>query len=281
MLQRVSADVVAEDVRRALQEDIGSGDLTASLIPEQAQGKARVIAREAAIICGKDWVDEVFRQVDPDVSLVWHVSDGDGVIADQCLFELQGSARSLLSGERVALNFLQTLSGTATLTGRYAQTIAHTRCKVLDTRKTLPGMRLAQKYAVACGGGKNHRIGLYDAILIKENHIMAAGGIAEAVATARNLHPGVSVEVETESLDELQQALEAAADIIMLDNYSLQDMRKAVEINQGRAALEASGGITLETLATIAETGVDYISVGALTKDVTALDLSMRFVMQP
>ncbi|WP_207063763.1 carboxylating nicotinate-nucleotide diphosphorylase [Motiliproteus sp. SC1-56] len=263
-------------VQRALQEDVGSGDITAALIPASQKAKARVIAREVAIICGRDWVNEVFRQVDPQVQLHWLVADGNRVEADQVLFELEGPARSLLTGERCALNFLQTLSGTATRAHDYAEMVRGTSVKLLDTRKTLPGLRNAQKYAVSCGGCFNHRIGLYDAFLIKENHIAACGSIANAIAQARTNEPGKPVEVEVENMDEFKQALGAQADIIMLDNFSLAEMRTAVRDADGRAKLEASGGITDETLRSYAETGVDYISIGALTKDCKSIDLSMR-----
>lgn len=268
--------LIPEAVKQALQEDVGSGDITAQLIPESQQATARVISRQDAVICGIDWVNEVFKQVDPSLSLDWQVDDGEQVERDQVLFWAKGSARSLLTAERAALNFLQTLSGTATVSKEYADKVAGTSVKLLDTRKTLPGLRFAQKYAVTCGGCYNHRIGLFDAFLIKENHIMACGGINEAVQTARNNEPGKPVEVEVESLEELNLALHAGADIIMLDNFSLEDMRTSVEITDGKAKLEASGGITDATLRPIAETGVDYISIGALTKHCQAVDLSMR-----
>lgn len=268
---------VCEDVARALHEDIGSGDLTAALIPEHQQCVASVISRESATICGSAWFDEVFRQLDSRVEINWHVADGDQVKTDQRLCTLQGSARTILSGERSGLNFLQTLSATATLTQRYVAAVAGTRCKILDTRKTLPGLRLAQKYAVTCGGGHNHRIGLYDMVLIKENHIMAAGSIGVAVAQARKLFPKVKVEVEVETLEELEQAIKSSADIIMLDNMDNATMKKAVSITDKRCQLEASGGVNLETIPAIAQTGVDFISVGLLTKDIKAVDLSMRF----
>ncbi|MCY1283338.1 Nicotinate-nucleotide pyrophosphorylase [carboxylating] [compost metagenome] len=273
------ADLTAEieaNVRAALSEDIGSGDITAQLIPEDRQARATVITREAAIISGSAWVNEVFRQLDPRVKVEWQVQDGQRAEPNQALFHLEGPARALLSGERSALNFLQLLSGVATRVGHYVELVKGTRVKLLDTRKTLPGLRLAQKYAVTCGGGHNHRIGLYDAFLIKENHIAASGGIAQAIAAAHRIAPGKPVEVEVENLDELQQALDAGADIIMLDELSLTDMRTAVTLTNGRAKLEASGGINETTLRTIAETGVDYISIGTLTKDVKAIDLSMR-----
>ncbi|WP_375172394.1 carboxylating nicotinate-nucleotide diphosphorylase [Marinobacter sp.] len=265
-----------ETVAHSLREDIGDGDITAQLIPADKQATGRVITRERATIAGCDWVNEVFRQVDPEVVLEWRVKDGDRVGPDQVLFEMRGPARSLLTAERAALNWLQTLSGVATVCAGYADKVAHTGVRLLDTRKTLPGLRLALKYAVTCGGCFNHRIGLWDAFLIKENHIAACGSIAKAVSEAHRLAPGRPVEVETESLDELEQALSAGADIIMLDEFSLEDMRKAVALTQGRARLEASGGITDQTLAPVAETGVDYISIGALTKDIKAIDLSMR-----
>ena len=273
------ADLTAEieaNVRTALKEDIGSGDITAQLIPEDRQARATVITREAAIISGTAWVNEVFRQIDPRVKVEWQVQDGDRAEANQALFHLEGPARALLSGERSALNFLQCLSGVATRVGHYVELVKGTQVKLLDTRKTLPGLRLAQKYAVTCGGGHNHRIGLYDAFLIKENHIAASGGIAQAIEAAHRIAPGKPVEVEVESLDELQQALDAGADIIMLDELSLDDMRTAVTLTNGRAKLEASGGVNETTLRTIAETGVDYVSIGTLTKDVKAIDLSMR-----
>lgn len=265
-----------ENVAQSLREDIGDGDITAQLIPADKLASGRVITREHAIIAGCDWVTEVFRQVDPAVVLDWQVRDGDTVSPDQVLFRMQGPARSLLTAERAALNWLQTLSGVATVCAGYAEKVAHTGVRLLDTRKTLPGLRLAMKYAVTCGGCHNHRIGLWDAFLIKENHISACGSIAEAIREARRIAPGRPVEVETESMDELQQALSAGADIIMLDEFSLEDMRAAVALTNGRARLEASGGINAQTLVPVAETGVDYISIGALTKDVKATDLSMR-----
>lgn len=274
-LADLSAEIEA-NVRRALTEDIGSGDITAQLIPEERLAHATVITREAAVIAGIAWVDAVFRQLDPRVAVHWQVADGDRVQPNQPLFHLEGPARALLSGERSALNFLQCLSGVATRVAHYVELVKGTSVKLLDTRKTLPGLRLAQKYAVTCGGGHNHRIGLYDAFLIKENHIAACGGITQAINAAHRIAPGKPVEVEVENLDELQQALDAGADIIMLDELSLDDMRTAVTLTAGRAKLEASGGINDTTLRTIAETGVDYISIGTLTKDVRAVDLSMR-----
>ncbi|MER0043900.1 MULTISPECIES: carboxylating nicotinate-nucleotide diphosphorylase [unclassified Pseudomonas] len=275
LLTELRAEIEA-NVRRSLREDIGSGDITAQLIPESRLANATVITRDSAVICGTAWVNEVFRQLDPRVAVHWQVADGQQVAPDQALFHLQGPARALLSGERTALNFLQTLSAVATRCQHYAALVQGTAVKLLDTRKTLPGLRLAQKYAVTQGGCHNHRIGLFDAFLIKENHIAACGGIAAAVATARTIAPGKPVEVEVENLDELEQALTAGADIVMLDELSLDDMRRAVTINAGRAKLEASGGVNESTLRSIAETGVDYISIGTLTKDVKAVDLSMR-----
>lgn len=263
-------------VRRALDEDIGSGDITAGLIPKDEQANARVITRENAVIAGQAWVNEVFRQVDDSVTINWLANDGDRVQPNQTLFELSGSARSLLTGERAALNFLQLLSGTATVCRHYADLVEGTGVKLLDTRKTIPGLRNAQKYAVTQGGCYNHRIGLYDAFLIKENHIAACGGIIQAVNTAKEQHPGKPVEVEVESLDELQQALDAGADTIMLDNFSLENMSEGVKVTASNARLEASGGVTEKTLRAIAETKVDYISIGVLTKDCKAIDLSMR-----
>jgi nicotinate-nucleotide pyrophosphorylase (carboxylating) len=264
-------------VESALEEDIGDGDITAYLVPEESHSRATVICREKAVIAGVAWFDEVFSQLDPDIEIQWNVSDGDLVEADTIICTLQGDARSLLTGERTALNFIQTLSGTATCVHEYVQHVADTGVTILDTRKTLPGLRDAQKYAVTCGGGQNHRHGLYDGILIKENHIMASGSIAAAVATARELGAAVPVEVEVESLDELRQALEAGADIVLLDNMANDVLREAVAINDGQAKLEASGGVNLQTIRGIAETGVDYISIGGLTKDLKSIDLSMRF----
>nr|WP_288498142.1 carboxylating nicotinate-nucleotide diphosphorylase [uncultured Pseudomonas sp.] len=275
LLTELRAEIEA-NVRRSLREDIGSGDITAQLIPESRLANATVITRDDAVICGTAWVDEVFHQLDARVAVHWQVQDGQQVTPNQALFHLEGPARALLSGERTALNFLQTLSAVATRCQHYANLVQGTGVKLLDTRKTLPGLRLAQKYAVTQGGCHNHRIGLFDAFLIKENHIAACGGIAAAVTAARGIAPGKPVEVEVESLDELQQALAAGADIIMLDELSPDDMRQAVAITAGRAKLEASGGINDSTLRGIAETGVDYISIGTLTKDVKAVDLSMR-----
>jgi nicotinate-nucleotide pyrophosphorylase (carboxylating) len=272
------AKEIEQQVAAALAEDIGDGDITAALIPPEQQSTARVISRQAGIICGSAWVDEVFRRVDPGIEVSWRVRDGDAVTADSVLFEAHGPARGLLTGERTALNFLQLLSGTATRCRRYADLVAGTAVRLLDTRKTIPGLRTAQKYAVSCGGCYNHRMGLYDAFLIKENHIMACGSIAAAVATAREQAPGKPVEVEVETLQQLEQALAAGADRVMLDNFDLASLREAVAMNAGCAELEASGGISEDTLRAVADTGVDYISIGALTKDAVALDLSMRLL---
>jgi nicotinate-nucleotide pyrophosphorylase (carboxylating) len=267
-------------VSRALAEDIGDGDLTAMLVPADRRSSAQVITREACVLAGTPYADEVFRQVGGTVEIQWDALDGESLQPGQVICRLSGPSRQLLTGERTALNFLQTLSGPATETARYVAAVAGTGCTVLDTRKTLPGLRLAQKYAVRCGGGRNHRLGLYDGVLIKENHIAAAGSIAAAVAAARALPRQVPVEVETESLDELREALEAGADVVMLDDFTLEDMRVAVTINRAHARpakLEASGSVDLSRLRAIAATGVDYVSVGGLTKHVRAIDLSMRF----
>ena len=272
---------LADQVARALDEDVGSGDLTAALVPAGRTGRATVITREPAVLCGRPWVDEVFRQLDASVRVEWVASEGESVAPDQLLCRLEGPARALLTGERTALNFLQTLSGTATVARRYAAVLDGLRCRVLDTRKTLPGLRRAQKYAVRVGGGANHRMGLYDGILVKENHIMAAGSIAAAVAAARAQGVTVPVEVEVETLGELREALDAGADMALLDEFSLDDLRAAVAMNgghpRGPIKLEASGNVTFETLRAIAETGVDFVSVGSLTKHVRAIDLSLRF----
>ena len=263
-------------VKLALDEDIGSGDITAGLVDRNERASATVITREAGVLCGTQFVDAVFAAVDPDVKVAWNKADGEALSPNDVLFTLAGNARSILTGERAALNFLQMLSGTASYSASLASIIEGTKTKLLDTRKTIPGFRNAQKYAVTCGGCFNHRIGLFDAFLIKENHIAACGGIREAVEQARENAPGKPVEVEVENLPELEQALTAGADRIMLDNFTLEDMRKAVSITAGKAELEASGNVTEETLRGIAETGVDFISIGALTKVVTPLDLSMR-----
>ena len=263
--------------RIAIEEDLGAGDITADLIEPGTRAQATVISREPAVIAGTAWFDEVFHQLDPQVKINWRVADGEEVEADAVLCELQGPARALLSGERTALNLLQTLSATATATRQYVKRVAHTRCRILDTRKTIPGLRIAQKFAVQCGGGENHRLGLYDKILIKENHILAAGSITRAVDNARRLHPNVPIEVEVENLAELQEAIDCQVDTALLDNMNNELLRQAVAINQGKIKLEASGGITLENIAGIAETGVDYISTGDITKNIKAIDLSMRF----
>lgn len=274
-------DDIKDTVRRALAEDIGSGDLTAALIPASTRARASVITRERAVLCGSAWFDEVFRQLEPAVSTTWAAKDADSIQANQIVCRLHGPARAILSGERMALNFLQLLSDTATQTRRYVDAVSGTHTKVLDTRKTIPGLRRAQKYAVTCGGGQNHRMGLYDGILIKENHILAAGSIARAVQQAKtSATEGIPIEVEVENLDQLRDALAAGVDRLLVDNFSLQSLKAAVAQTRGRATIEASGGITLENVRTMAETGVDYISVGALTKDVKAIDLSMRFEMQ-
>jgi nicotinate-nucleotide pyrophosphorylase (carboxylating) len=270
-------ETIAAQVWAALAEDVGTGDCTAALIPAEAAGRAHVISREAAVLSGTPWVDEVFRQLDPRVAIDWLAHDGDAIVPDQILCRLSGPARSLLTGERAALNFLQTLSGTATRARRWADAVAGTGARILDTRKTIPGLRLAQKYAVTCGGCHNHRIGLYDAVLIKENHIAAAGSVTAALYAAQQEAAGLEIEIEVETLDQLREALAAGARRVLLDNFPLEGLRAAVAIAGGRARLEASGGVTLDTVRAIAETGVDDISVGALTKDVRAVDLSMRF----
>jgi len=270
---------LAQQVTIALDEDIGSGDVTAALVPADQRVTGKVISREPAILCGRPWVTEVFRQLDPSVQLTWTADDGDRVAANQTLFEIAGLARPVLTGERAALNFLQLLSGTATATRRYVEAIAGTASVILDTRKTVPGLRTAQKYAVLCGGAQNLRIGLYDQVLIKENHIAAAGSLTEAIRAARRAAGSKKVEVEVETLQEFSEALQAAPDIIMLDEFSLSDMRAAVELNRASdhsVKIEASGRVTLETVRAIAETGVDFISIGSITKHVRAVDLSMR-----
>ena len=267
---------IASTVRRALNEDLGTGDLTARLIPEQDTGIAQVICREQAILCGAPWFDEVFRQLDQRVQVDWMNRDGAVITPGRTICTLSGPVRALLSGERSALNFLQLLSGTATVTREYADLVAHTQTRLLDTRKTLPGLRSAQKYAVLCGGGVNHRMGLYDAVLIKENHINAGGSVSAALARARETRRRIEIEVENET--QLRQALEGAADAVMLDNFSPAQIRRAVQLNNGRARLEVSGGVDKRALVELAETGVDYISVGALTKHVRAVDFSMLLV---
>ncbi|RWR00514.1 nicotinate-nucleotide pyrophosphorylase [[Pantoea] beijingensis] len=281
LLARIENDIPAI-VAQALSEDLGgsidvNNDITAALLPDDTQSHAVVITREPGIFCGKRWVEEIFIQLGNRVTLTWQVDDGDAIMPNQPLFEIEGPARLILTAERTALNFVQTLSGVATEVHRYVALLEGTGAQLLDTRKTLPGLRTALKYAVLCGGGSNHRLGLSDAFLIKENHIIATGSIRQAIEKAFWLHPDVPVEVEVESLDELEQALAAGADIVMLDNFTVEQMREAVALSDGRALLEVSGNVTDETLRTFAETGVDYISVGALTKHIHALDLSMRF----
>lgn len=271
---------VQRSVAASLAEDIGTGDLTARLVQANRMARGRVITREDAILCGTAWFDAAFMALEPDASVIWHARDGERIKPGQLLCEIDASARALLTAERTGLNFVQLLSGTATMTATYVQAVAGTGAKIVDTRKTLPGLRSAQKYAVTCGGGKNHRIGLFDAYLIKENHILACGGISEAITEARRLNPGKPVEVEVESLAELEQALTAQADIVMLDNFDVPMMKEAVRLNQGRAKLEVSGNVNLHTIRRFAQTGVDFISVGALTKHVHALDLSMRFAAE-
>lgn len=267
-------------VTRALAEDLGSGDLTAQLVPAATNARGHVLSREPAVLCGCAWFEEVFRQLDSRVQVQWQAADGDPVAANQILCRLDGPARALLTGERTALNFLQLLSGTATAAHAYAQAVQGTHTVILDTRKTLPGLRRAQKYAVRTGGATNHRIGLFDGILIKDNHIVAAGSIRAAIAAARQLGAQVPVEIEVENLTQLQEAIAAGADILLLDNFSVANLRAAVQATAGRARLEASGGIDLAQLRAVAETGVDYISIGALTKHVHAVDLSMRLEFQ-
>ena len=271
-------ELIEFQVRIALAEDVAGGDLTAALLPAEQRSRVELITREAAVLCGQAWFDTVFRLLDPRVSVRWQAQDGEPIAPGQRLCTLEGPTRAILTGERTAMNYLQTLSGTATRARRYADAVAGLPVRVLDTRKTLPGLRVQQKYAVLCGGCFNHRMGLYDAILIKENHILAAGSIGAALRAARECSPLVAIEIEVESLAELAEALGAGADEVLLDNFNLADLRRAVEINAGRARLEASGGVDLETLRAVADTGVDRISVGDLTKDVTAVDLSMRFL---
>lgn len=272
----LSPSEIKHQVELALAEDVGSGDITAQLISEHTTSQATIITRDGGVFVGEAWVREVFTQLDPSVEINFQVKDGDRLEPNQVLYTLSGNSRSLLTGERAALNFVQLLSGTATTCRRYADMVEGTQVKLLDTRKTIPIFRNAQKYAVSCGGCHNHRVGLYDAFLIKENHIAACGGIEQAVTKAKEIAPGKPVEIEVESLKELQAAIDAGADIVMLDNFSLADMREGVALSAGRVKLEASGNVTDKTLRPIAETGVDYISIGALTKDVKALDLSMR-----
>lgn len=272
----IPAEYIAQQVRQALAEDIGSGDVTAALISPTQQAHGQLITREAGVLCGRAWFEEVFAQLDKRISIDWQAKDGDVITANQLLCELHGPAAAILTGERSAMNFLQTLSGTATITRQYVQAMGATRTRLLDTRKTIPGLRLAQKYAVHCGGGHNHRIGLYDMVLIKENHIVSCGSLTKAVQQALQDYPNLPIEVEVESLDELHEALDAGAPRILLDNFSLDDIQRAVAIAAGKAELEISGNVTLENIAVLAQTGVDYISCGAITKHVRALDLSLR-----
>lgn len=275
---KVAPALIRADVARALEEDLGAIDLTAQLLPAWSDGQARIITREDAVLCGVDWAMAAFCALDPEARIRWHAADGDRVSAGQTLCEISAKVRAMVSAERTALNFLQTLSGTATQARRYADAVAGTRTRILDTRKTLPGLRAAQKYAVACGGASNHRAGLFDAILIKENHIRATGSMAAAIAAARKLAPGRMVEIEVENLAEFEMALAAQPDRIMLDELGADDMRRAVALNAGRVELEISGGVSIEQLAELAAIGVDYISVGALTKHVRAVDLSLRML---
>lgn len=276
-MSELNVEQVLSDVARALEEDVGSGDLTAQLIPASQIARARVITREPAVIAGRPWFDACFRALDPECTINWGVSEGDAVAADDVLVEIYGHARALLTAERPALNFIQTLSAVATATRPYVDAVRGTHAAILDTRKTLPGLRIAEKYAVRVGGGQNQRVGLYDGILIKENHIAAAGGIAQVLEAAFNLAgDAVSVQIEVESIAELEQALAAGAPLILLDNFSLADLRHAVQVTHGRALLEASGNITRDTVRAVAETGVDRISIGSLTKHIRAVDLSMR-----
>jgi nicotinate-nucleotide pyrophosphorylase (carboxylating) len=273
-------ETIARDVRRALEEDIGSGDVTADLLPPAAQARARLVTREEAVLCGCAWFDECFRQLDPAIQVAWQVHDGARIARGALLCQLEGPARALVTGERTAINFLQTLSGTATATAAYVEAARGTRTTVLDTRKTLPGLRAAQKYAVRVGGAANHRAGLFDAVLIKENHIAAAGSITAAVERARALHPGLLVEAEVENFGELREALAAGADRIMLDEFELEELAQAVAEVGGRVPLEVSGSVALERVRAIAETGVDFVSIGALTKHVRAVDLSLRIELR-
>jgi nicotinate-nucleotide pyrophosphorylase (carboxylating) len=271
---------LGDQVAAALREDVGTGDVTARLVPDKQVARGRVITREEAVVCGQPWVDETFRRLDPSIQIRWHASDGDRVRANQVVFEIHGPARAVLTGERTSLNFLQMLSGVATQTRAFVDAVAGTGCTIIDTRKTLPGLRTAQKYAVRCGGAQNHRIGLFDMVLIKENHIAAAGSIASAIAAGKRASSGLKIEVEVESLAGLDEALSAGPDIVLLDNFNNADMAKAVKTTRARTTtvkLEASGNVTLDTVRSIADTGVDYISVGSLTKHVHATDLSMRF----
>ena len=274
---QVPQSIIEENVFNALKEDVGEGDITAELIPSDNLSLATVISREACVFCGLDWFEETYRQIDEEILIDWCVDDGDEIKADQVICTISGSSQNIVTGERTALNFVQTLSATATLSARYAEQVVNTKTKVLDTRKTLPGLRIAQKYAVSCGGCENHRLGLFDAFLIKENHINACDGIQNAVNEARFHNPDLAVEVEVENMDELQQAIDAKADRALLDNFDIEALTQAVKICKGKIISEASGNITIENIGDVADTGVDYISTGALTKDIKAIDLSMRF----
>ena len=274
----ISEYTISSQVKLALEEDIGQHDITADLIQPATIASAIIISREAATLCGQAWLNEVFKQIDPNIKIIWHFNDGDILSSGNILCELSGPARSLLMGERTAMNYIQTLSATATISHDYVKKVEGFNVQILDTRKTIPGLRLAQKYAVRCGGCYNHRLGLYDGILIKENHINASGSINAAITLARSLHPTIPIEVEVENLEELGEALIGQADIIMLDNFDSKALEQAVALNQGQAILEASGNVNLNSIRTIAESGVDRISVGALTKDIKAIDLSMRFI---
>jgi len=273
----VLSNSIVESVKLALKEDIGSGDLTAQLITVDGKVNAKIISRQTAILCGRPWASEVFRQLDPAIKQTWFFEDGDTLHPEQVICEIQGSSSPILTGERTALNFLQMLSGTATLTHQFVDAIKGTGAKILDTRKTIPGLRLAQKYAVKCGGGENHRTGLFDGVLVKENHIAASGSLEHAIQQALSVGAGVMVEVEVETLEQLQQAIDAGVKRVLLDNMSLAELEKAVKIANKRVLLEASGGVTLQNVRVIAQTGVDYISVGGITKNIDAIDLSMRF----
>ena len=276
-LLNVPQSIIEENVFNALKEDIGDGDISAEIIPMDNISLATVISREGCVFCGLDWFEETYRQVDDDILIDWSIDDGDLIAADQIICTISGSSRNIVTGERTALNFIQTLSATATLSNKYAEKVKDTNTKILDTRKTIPGLRMAQKYAVSCGGCENHRLGLFDAFLIKENHINACDGIENAISEARFYNPELSVEVEVENLDELQQAIDAGTDRALLDNFDIDTLKQAVEICKGKIISEASGNITLENINEVAKTGVDFISTGALTKNVKAIDLSMRF----
>jgi len=274
---QVPQSTIEDNVFNALKEDIGEGDITAELIPHDNISLATVISRESCVFCGLDWFEETYRQIDDEILIDWFVDDGDVIEADQIICTISGSSQNIVTGERTALNFVQALSATATLSAQYAKLVADTETKILDTRKTIPGLRLAQKYAVSCGGCENHRLGLFDAFLIKENHINACDGITNAINEARFHNPDLKVEVEVENMDELQQAIDAGADRVLLDNFDLKTLKQAVKACKGKTISEASGNVTLDNINNIAKTGVDYISSGALTKDIKAIDLSMRF----